>query len=322
MNLSTLWDMRQAETTVIGMGSHSYEVVDQWGKLPDGLTFGTTHAVTEDSRGRILIHHTGRQSVVLFDPEGNFISSWGDQYQGGAHGMFLNREKDGEYLYLSTTSLGFVAKTTLDGREVFRIGTPPRPDIYDQERTFVPTETAVAPDGRIYIADGYGQPWVHVYAADARYLASFGGKGGGKGQLDNPHGIRIDTRGPKPLVLVSDRGNSRLQYFTLDGAHVRFAQGDLRKPCTTRQWRGEIYIPDLFARITILDAADRLVSHLGDRQDCWKKEGWPNLPRSDWVVGKFSSPHDLHVDGNGSVCVVERLSEATGKITKLVRKAA
>jgi len=312
--------MQQKTTMVIGTGAHRYEVHSGWGKLPSGLSFGTTHGVVEDSSGRILIHHTGRQSVVTFEPDGTFVSSWGDEYQGGAHGMFLNRERDGEYLYLSTTSLGFVSKTTLDGREVFRIGTPNLPDIYDQERKFVPTETAVAPDGRIYVADGYGQPWVHIYDRDARYLSSFGGKGSGEGQLDNPHGIKVDTRGPQPLVLVSDRGNSRLQYFTLDGKHVRFVQGDLRKPCTTYQWKDEIYIPDLYSRLTILDRQDRLIAHVGDWPDCWTKEGWPNLPSSDWREGQFSSPHDLHVDGRGTIYVVEWLSNGTGKITKLVRQ--
>ena len=211
-----------------------------------------------------------------------------------------------------------MAKTTLDGREVLRIGTPKRPDIYDTEHLFVPTETAVAPDGRIYVADGYGQPWVHIFDKDGRYLSSFGGKGSGEGQLDNPHGIKIDTRGPRPLVLVLDRGNSRLQYFTLDGKHVRFVPGLLRKPCTTEQWKDELYIPDLFSRLTILDGQDRLAAHLGDWPDCWKIEGWPNLPPSDWRVGQFSSPHDLHVDRQGNIYLAEWLSNGTGKVTKLV----
>ena len=178
----------------------------------------------------------------------------------------------------------------------------------------------MAPDGRIYVADGYGQSWVHVYTKDGRYVTSFGGKGNGKGQLDNPHGIKIDTRGPRPLVCVSDRGNARLQYFTLDGEHARFVQGMLRKPCTTCQWRDEVYIADLHSRLTILDRRDRLVAHLGDRPDCWTREGWPNIPPSDWVVGAFSSPHDLHVDGAGSIYCVEWLSGGTGKVTKLLRQ--
>ncbi|HTO23564.1 MAG TPA: hypothetical protein VMQ10_13905, partial [Spirochaetia bacterium] len=73
--------------------------------------------------------------------------------------------------------------------------------------------------------------------------------------------------------------------------------------------------------LTILDGKDRLIAHLGDRPGCWEKKGWPNLPKSDWVVGAFSSPHDLHVDARGTIYVVEWLSEGTGKVTRLVRRA-
>ncbi len=78
-------------------------------------------------------------------------------------------------------------------------------------------------------------------------------------------------------------------------------------------------MPDLHSRISIFDKDDTLISHLGDRPDCWKKDGWPNLPESDWVEGAFSSPHDLHVDAKGNIYVAEWLSNETGKITKLVR---
>jgi hypothetical protein len=305
--------------TVIGSGSHRYEYIDQWGTLPAGIEFGTTHGVVEDSAGRIYIHNTGPTSVIRFAPDGSYIDSWGEEYSKGAHGIHYRREGDGEFLYLAATGLGIVVKTTLDGEELLRITTPPRPDIYDADHRFVPTETTVAPDGTILIADGYGQPWVHRYSPDGRYIDSFGGKGSGPGELDNPHGIMLDTRGSEPRILVSDRGNSRLQYFTLDGKHLSFVDYELRKPCTTIQWRDEIYVPDLYSRLTIFDADDRLVAHLGDRDACWNRPGWPNLPKSEWVVGAFSSPHDLHVDGAGNIYVVEWLSEGTGKVTKLRR---
>lgn len=305
---------------IIGASSHRYEVIDQWGRLPKGVTFGTTHGVVEDKAGRIFIHHTGPQCTILFDPEGNALSWWGTDYHEGAHGMFLNREAGGEFLYLAATSANIVVKTTLDGEEVLRIGTPPRKDIYDAERRFVPTEATVAASGEIYITDGYGQSWVHRYSAAGEYMQSFGGPGSAPGQLKSPHGIKIDSRGGQELVLVTDRGNHRLQYFTLDGEHVRTVTDNLRFPCTTIQWQDEIYIPDLHSRLTVLGRNDGLITHLGDRPDCWKKEGWPNLPPPDWQVGAFSSPHDLHVDGVGNIYVVEWLSNGTGKVTKLVRQ--
>ena len=87
------------------------------------------------------------------------------------------------------------------------------------------------------------------------------------------------------------------------------------------QWNDEIYIPDLYSRLTVLDHDDRLMAHLGDWPEGWKTEGWPNLPKSTWVPGRFSSPHDLHVDGKGNIYVVEWLSGGTPKITKLVRRS-
>lgn len=304
----------------IGTGSHRYEVVDRWGQFPAPLRIGTTHAVVEDKAGHIYLHHTGEECTVQCDPEGNVLSSWGADWHEGAHGMILNAESDIEYLYCAATSAGIVVKTTLDGEEVLRIATPPRKDIYDEERRFVPTETAVAANGDIYIADGYGQSWIHRYSAAGEYIDSFGGLGSEPGQLHCPHGIKIDRRSGEERLLVADRVNVRLQYFTLEGTCLSQVTDELRFPCTVNPWRDELYIPDLHSRITIFDKDDKLITHLGDRPDCWKKEGWPNLPESDWVVGAFSSPHDLHVDGAGNIYVAEWLSNETGKVTKLVRK--
>lgn len=303
----------------IGSAPYRYRVNTDWARLPDRYRFGTTHGVVEDAAGRIYIHHTGSPSTFVFEPDGTFVSAWGEAYAVGAHGMHLNRENGEEFLYLAATSLGFVAKTTLDGEELLRIATPPRPDIYDDEHRFVPTETTVAPDGTIFIADGYGQPWVHRYTPDGEYVDSFGGPGSEPGKLNNPHGIMLDTRGETPRILVSDRKNVRLQHFDLEGKHLGVVQGMLRFPCTTIQWNDHLYIPDLHSRLTVLGPDDTLVAHLADWPDCWKRPGWPNLPRSEWISGRVSSPHDLHVDADGSIYLAEWLSEGTGKVTKFER---
>ena len=302
--------------TIVGEGAWRYRVDPQWAKLPAGREFGTTHGVVEDARGLIYIHHTASPSTFVFEPDGTFVKAWGETYAGGAHGMHLSGEADGEFLYLAATSLGFVAKTTLDGEEILRITTPPRSDIYDGEHRFVPTETTVAPDGTIYIADGYGQPWIHRYTKDGVYMDSFGGLGSEPGKLDNPHGIMLDTRGATPRILVSDRRNARLQYFSLDGTHEGIVEGMLRFPCTTIQWEDKLVIPDLYSRLTILDSRDTPATHLADWPECWKRDGWPNLPQSEWITGKVSSPHDLHVDAKGTIYLVEWLSEGTGKVTR------
>jgi DNA-binding beta-propeller fold protein YncE len=301
----------------IGSDSHCYEWVEGWAKVPAHVTLGYTHGVVEDSHGRIYVHHTGTASVIVFDAEGQYLSSWGEEYTAGAHGLHLSQEAEGEFLYLSATGMNVVVKTTLDGHEVYRIGTPDLPEIYTEEKKFVPTETAVAPNGDVYIADGYGQPWVHQYTAKAEYIRSFGGLGSELGKLNNPHGIMIDTSGSEPLVLVADRGNHRLQYFTLEGVAVNVVEGMLRLPCTMVQHDGELYIPDLHSRLTILDNQRQLVTHLGERENGWEIEGWPNIAHDLRQVGNFTSPHGIHVDANGNIYVVEWISD--GRITRLER---
>ncbi len=304
---------------IIGNDSHQYQVIEDWAQLPDGVEFGTTHGVVEDAAGRIYIHSTGPKSVIILDPDGTYVDGWGGEYSEGAHGLHLSPENGSEFLYLAATGQHFVAKTTLDGDEVYRIEQPPRDDIYDDDHPFVPTEATVASNGDVYIADGYGEYWVHRYSPDAEYIDSFGGIGMADGKLFNPHGIMMDTRGDEELVLVSDRKNERLQYFTLEGQHVRHVRRKLRYPCTTVRWQDEIYVPDLRSRVSILDRDDNVIVHLGDWPVCWEREEWPNLPRSEWQTGKFSSPHDLHVDGDGNIFVVEWLPEIGGKVTKLAR---
>ncbi len=301
----------------IGSGSHTYEWVENWAKIPAEIQPGYTHGVVEDSQGRIYVHNASRHSMLVFDVDGNLLNSWGEEFATGAHGLLWNQEADGEYLYLSATSQNIVVKTTLDGQEVLRITTPDLPEIYNDDKKFVPTETAVAANGDIYIADGYGQPWLHRYDASGTYISSFGGLGADKGQLNNPHGIMIDTRGSEPLLLVSDRGNHRLQYFTLDGEAVRITEGMIDLPCTTDQYGDEIYIPDLHSRLTVLDKNDQLITHLGEREKGWEIPGWPNIDHSLRQVGNFTSPHDLHVDSSGNIYIAEWISD--GRITKLAR---
>ncbi|MBL4701119.1 MAG: hypothetical protein JKX85_07660 [Phycisphaeraceae bacterium] len=301
----------------IGEGEFQYEVVDQWGQLPAGKAFGTTHGVVEDAQGRIIVHHTGEESIYIFDKDGQFLDSWGSEYSPGAHGMTYVQEADGEYLYLAVTGQHMVVKTTLDGREVLRIVTPDLPEIYNEEKKFVPTETVVAANGDIYIADGYGQPWIHCYDKQGKYIKSFGGAGDADGQLSNVHGITIDLRSGEERILVADRGHNRLQYFTMDGQYISQVKGMLRCPCTAKVVGDLMYIPDLHSRVTILSKQDEVAAHLGDWDKAWEIQGWPNLPKSDWQVGKFSSPHDLHVDGEGNIYVAEWLSNGTGKMTKL-----
>jgi streptogramin lyase len=198
------------------------------------------------------------------------------------------------------------------------IATPDLSQIYDDDRIFHPTDVAVAPNGDIYIADGYGQHWIHQYSASGDYIRSWGGMGSEPGKLNCPHGISVDLRREEPEIYVADRGNHRIQVFSLDGQHRRFIDENMDMPCSFYYHDGELYFPDLHSRITIFDREDKLITHLGEDQQAYKQPGWPDLDRSYFRANRFSSPHGICVDSTGNIYVVEWTR--TGRITKLVRK--
>ncbi len=302
---------------VLGGGSHTYEFVDGWGKLPATIRYGYTHGVVADSQHRILIHNQSKDAVIIFDHKGKFVKSWGAEFEKGAHGMFLNREGKQEFLYLADYVRHTVVKATIDGEVVWRLGYPEEAGVYKSADQYKPTNVAVAPNGDFYVADGYGLSWIHQYNARAEYVRSWGGKGSEAGKLNCPHGIWVDTRGASPVLVVADRTNERLQTFTLDGKHLGFVTGTLRRPCHFDQFKNELVVPDLHGRITILDRENRLITHLGDNVDVWKIKGWPNLPRETREAGKFISPHAACCDAKGNIYVVEWISD--GRVTKLKR---
>ncbi len=308
---------RAAGPILIGAGEHTYEVTHDWARLPEGRAFGYTHGVIVDGQGRVFIHNQSEDAVSIFDPEGRFVRSWGPEFKGGAHGMQYSREGGDEFLYLSDIGRKQVIKTTLDGEIVWTIGCPMASGVYDDPGKFVPTNTAVAPNGDVYVADGYGQSWVHQFNARAEYIRTWGGKGSEAGRLDCPHGIWIDTRSDAPRVVVADRSNRRLQYFSLDGRHEGFVTDDLRHPCHFDQRGEELLIPDLHGRVTILDRDNRLIVHLGDYEGVEKLKGYPNLPREERPAGRFISPHDACWDAAGNIYVVEWIRD--GRVTKLRR---
>jgi DNA-binding beta-propeller fold protein YncE len=308
----------------IGNGAHSYEWRSDWAKLPSGIKMGRVHGVVVDRHDNILIFNTTKDAVMKFDREGNFLGSWGEQFAEGAHGMYLSPEKGAEYLYLTDTARHFVVKTTLEGKEIHKLPTPPLPEVYPSIDQYKPTDTAVAPNGDVYVCDGYGQSWVHQYDRDGKYIRSWGGKGSEPGKMSCPHGIWIDTRQSEPRVYVADRANLRIQIFSLEGKHLGFVEGMLRRPCCFYEHKGDMIIPDLYGRVTILDKNDQLIMHLGDSAP-FDLPGtpnehipdWPNLPRERQSPGQFIAPHAACVDSRGDIYVGEWV--LGGRLTKLVK---
>lgn len=281
----------------------------------DGL--GNTHGcMVVDAAGNLLVNTDTEAAVVVFAPDGAILTKWGKDFHGGLHGMLLRKEGEQEFLYLAHTRRHEVVKTTLSGTVLWTLGWPEASGVYETEEQFVPTAVAIGPDGRIFVADGYGKSWVHVFDKDRAYVKSFGGPGTEPGKMQTPHGLWLDTRGKEPLLLVCDRENHRLQWFTMDGAFVRLMDTDLRRPCNVWPLDGGLVVADLAGRITILDSKNKVVMHLGDNPD-EAQRAQNGVPREQWQDGVFLAPHSVCVDAQGSIYVMDW--NRTGRITRIQR---
>lgn len=316
-------DKAGTKLPVIGEGEHKYEVIHDWGELPSAIKYGNTHGVVRDSQGHIHIHHTVHASsespdtMVVFDEKGKFVRSWGRQYKGGAHGLHIQKEGSTEFLFLCDQLHGIVTKRTLKGEEVFTLGYPMESPAYklDKDRSrpvYRPTNVAIAPNGDLYVGDGYGSSYVNQYNSKGDYVRTFGGLGNQPGQLSTPHGVFVDTRGAEPGLIVADRENRRIQTFTLDGKHLGFVAGT-KQPCHFHRRGDVVVVPDLSARVTLLDRNNQVILHLGDGGD----EARPlrTKSRDNFIPGKFVCPHSACFDPDGNLYVVEYVE--VGRVTKL-----
>jgi hypothetical protein len=307
---------------ILGTGEYQYEAIHDWGELPPGHVYGNTHGVAVDAQGHIHIKHTvGKDAkvddaIVVFDADGKFVRSWGAQYKGGAHGLHLNRENGEEFFYLCDPRRHLVAKTTLDGNELWRMWAPETCTGYTAPDEYCPTNVATAPNGDFFVADGYGKSFIHQYDRDAKYIRSFGGKGHDAGQTDCPHGLMVDARGADPVLVVADRNNRRLQNFTLQGQHINFVTDEMHAPCHFHTRGSVMVIPDLESRVTLFDGNNHLIVHLGQGPGY---NGLRDQTRDHFTPGQFVAPHSAYFDHEGNIFVVEWVE--VGRVTKL-RKIA
>ncbi len=319
-------DKAGSQTPRVGSGEHTYEVTHNWGALPDRIQWGDTHGVCVDSAGLIYVKHRSSarepmDAIVVFDAHGKFVRSFGKEYHGGGHGIDVRREGGEEFLYLSDIKNRQVVKTSLTGEVAWKLDYPQEAGVYKSENEYRPTNVAFAPDGGFYIGDGYGSHYIHQYDKNAKWVRTWGGAGSEPGKMKTPHGMWFDDRpGRTPGLAVADRANARLQYFSPDGQHQGFVEG-MSFPADVDLRGNVLLVPDLHARITLLDEKNQVLAQLGfDPQ--WTEQVLADnfaMRRSPdrWQPGRFVHPHDACFDAEGNIIVAEWVP--TGRVSFLKR---
>ena len=187
--------------------------------------------------------------------------------------------------------------------------------MYEHISKYNPTDVDVAPDGTIYIADGYGLSLVHIYDKDRNYVKTFGGKGTEDGKFNVCHNVLVDTRGEKPTLLISDRQNNRLQRYSMDGSFIKTIDAELRQPCAADIHGDLLAVGELGGRMSLYGKDHNLIARLGD-EPADRKKGNGAAP-ADWIEGALLAVHGCTFDPKGDLYAQEW--NRYGRVTKYTK---
>lgn len=210
-----------------------YRIMDGWAKLPDGRTWGSTSAVypARDGSGNIWVaERCGENSclgkddldpVLLFDPAGNLIRSFGAGLFEWPHGIHVDAD-DNVWVTDARGSNGRghqVIQFTPMGEELMRLGKAGVPGEGPGELN-APSDVLVAPNGDIFVVDEHGIQGINrvqKFSNDGTFIKQWGKTGNGPGEFLDPHALAMDSQG---RLFVGDRKNNRIQIFDQDGSHL------------------------------------------------------------------------------------------------------
>jgi sugar lactone lactonase YvrE len=224
--------LAQANAQATNSLPNTYQVVENYFKLPEGRKIGSTAAVDigRDGRSIWIFERCGGASggtpcagsslapILEFESSGKLVKSFGAGMFVYPHGIHVDREgniwvtdgqgKDGKGQQVFKFSAEGKVLMTLGKAGVAGDG----PDMFNQ-----PSHVFVAPSGDIFVADGHGgnsNARVVKFSKDGKFIKTWGKKGSGPGEFDAPHSLAMDSSG---RLFVADRGNSRIQIFDQDG---------------------------------------------------------------------------------------------------------
>ncbi|MEX0359991.1 MAG: 6-bladed beta-propeller [Allomuricauda sp.] len=310
---------------VIGHGSHQYKVDLNWGKLnSDKFPVKDCHEMVQDAKGRIILltNHT-KNNILIYDRSGKLLDSWGTEYPGG-HGLTLHDENGTEFLYICDNNRHEVIKTSLDGKVIQVFPFPKESGKYQKKEEYIPTETAIAGNGDIYVADGYGSQYITHYDAKGNIKNVFGGRGDEPQLFNNAHGICIDDRDPNnPTLLITARQQNKLKRFSMDGEHLDTIDLPGAYICRPVIHNKHVYLATIWSGdgsegtgfISILDKDNQLISAPGGSTPTYENG---TLNHMHQTLKIFRHPHDVCIDADENVYVAQWNSWGTYPI-KLFR---
>ena len=297
------------ENSIIGHGDFRYRVDKKWGiQDPTQFPVNDCHEMILDKKNRIFMTTTHpKNNILIYDRGGKILGSWGTDYPG-AHGLTISEEGEEEFLFITDPETHKVCKTTLKGRKLFEINTPREISDYKSEDQFKPTETAIAPNGDIYVADGYGLDFIIQYDKSGNYIRHFGGKGNKDDHFDCCHGIVFDSRDKNNSLLITSRSENVFKRFTPDGKHIETINLPSCYICRPVLKNGMLYFAVIVTidwgtydgMLAVLDENNSVISFPGGSKPVYNNS---QLIASVYDQSTFFNPHDVCVDNDEDIYV-------------------
>lgn len=298
---------------VLGHNNKRYRLNTRWSQA-DAMRYPVNdcHEMVQDKEGRIfLLTNETKNNIIVYNRSGKLLFTWGREYPG-AHGLTLFDGNGEETLFICDNQRHEVIQTTLDGIVLMTLGYPKASGQYAKAEEYIPTETAIAANGDIYVADGYGKDFIIQYNYKGEYIRHFGGRGSEEKHLKNAHGIAVDLRDPtQPCLIVTSREENAFKRFTMDGQWLEtialpgawvcrpVIKGDYLYAAvlqsSSRPWKASGFV-------TILDKNNKVISNLAGSQP--EYEG--RQPKEMYqTIRAFQYPHDVCVDDEENLYVAQ-----------------
>lgn len=275
-----------------------FKAVKGFPTVPSNIQLGRCSGVDVDKQGNVYLFHRAKDPIICFDSHGHVIRTWGNEVIKNAHGLRIDAEG---HIWVTDLDTHQVYKYTPKGKLLLTLGKKGEAglatDQFDK-----PTDVAFGAKGELYVSDGYGNSRVMKFAADGKFLKTWGTPGTNPGEFDTPHTILVNDLG---WVIVGDRENERVQVFDPEGVIINIWSG--YKPFGLAfDPTGTIFVADGKAHQVLQ------LSKGGEVVDRWGKEGTG--------PGEFKLPHMLASDSQGNLYVAEILSNRMQKLERISGK--
>lgn len=316
---------KKEKNSTVGHGDFTYKVDKDWGiQDPSQFPVKDCHEMVMDKNQRLIMTTNHKKNnILIYDRSGKILEAWGTEFPG-AHGLTIAEEGNEEFLYITDYKTHKVCKTDLKGNILITYNAPPEIPDYETPDQFKPTETAIAPNGDLYIADGYGKDFIIQYDSQGNFVRYFGGRGKADDQFDCAHGITFDHRDPaNPSLLITSRSANEFKRFSLDGRHLETISMPGCFICRPVLKGNLIYFAVIITNkwdsfdgmLAVLDQNNNVLSLPGGSKPAYK-DGVLLPPVYDQKT--FLNPHDVCVDSDDNLYVPQWNSNKTYPV-KLTR---